>query len=205
MHPVTHPTQSRAQQRGVSLLESLVSLLVLALGVLGMLGIQLKSLTDNQSATNRILAARMADDLFERIKANPQGLNNNGLAAYDMQPSGSSWPNLSTPTPANNCMSSACTAQQQATYDLWRWQTGVVNSLPGGNGTTFTVAGTDTEQLGVMISWRLRDTDTAATTTQNSERDCWMRPDLDRDTCTAINGLPTCPANSLCLMAFGKP
>lgn len=201
LNQVAIETGVHHHQRGVSLLESLVALLVLALGVLGMLGVQLKSLADNQSATNRVLAARMADDLFERIKANPQGLSRgNGLADYDR---GSSWSAIAAPS--QNCLTNACSAQQQAAYDLWRWQTGVMNALPGGNATTFTVAGTDPEQLGVMVAWRLRNTDTASNTTQEDQRTCWLRPDLDPDSCSAINGLPTCPANSLCHVAYAKP
>lgn len=187
----TSPHLVPVKQRGVSLLESLVALLVLALGVLGLLGTQLKSLSDNRNATQRILATRMVDDLFERIKANPQGRN--GLANYDR---GSSWSAISTPT--QNCVTNACSPQDQATYDLWRWQTGVTNTLPGGNATTFIVAGTDPDQLGVMISWPLRNTDGSSTAAE-TERASWLNVNVD--------GGPTCPTNpaSICHVAYGKP
>jgi type IV pilus assembly protein PilV len=185
------------KQRGVSLLESLVALLVLALGVLGLLGTQLKSLSDNRNATQRILATRMADDLFERIKANSQGLKNlGGVRGLDFYNRNSSWTAIATP--AQNCVTNACNPQDQATYDLWRWHTGVTNTLPGGNATTFIVAGTDPDQLGVMISWPLRNTDGSSTAAE-TERASWLNVD--------VAGGPACPTNpaSICHVAYGKP
>ena len=183
------PSINLQRQSGFSLIESLVSLLILALGVLGMLGIQLKSLSDNQNATQRTLAIRLANDLFERTKANPGGIS--GIAKYSLN---SSWASVSTPPVA--CNTTACSADQQAAFDLWQWQYRVKNTLPGGNATAF-VSPSDPEQLGVMVAWRLRQTDAASTTTANSERASWLNVD--------VPGGPSCPADSICAVAYGKP
>lgn len=177
------------RERGISLIESLVSLLVLALGVLGMLGVQLKSMADNQSATQRVISARLADDLFERIKTNPNGVG--GLTAYSVN---SSWTTIAAPNPL--CDATACTPAQQAAYDLWAWQRNVRNTLPGGGATTF-ISPSDAEQLGVMISWRLRQTDTSTVAGADAARAAWLNVDV-------ANG-PTCPAGSVCLLAYAKP
>lgn len=194
----THSFRRRifySRQSGVSLLESLVALLVLALGVLGMLGVQLKSLSDNQSATQRAIAIRLAEDLFERIQANPQGLKDPGTGSgLDFYDRNSAWTAISTP--AQNCVTNPCSAQQQAAFDLWRWQTTVRETLPGGNATTF-ISPSDTEQLGVMVAWRLRQTDQSTTTTANDQRAAWLNVDV-------ANGA-ACPANSACMVAYGKP
>lgn len=183
------------RQQGVSLVESLVALLVLALGVLGMLGLQLKTLTDNQTATHRVVAVRLADDLFERIKANAGG--DSGLASYvPSVVTGSSWPTFTTPSTSQRCDANVCTSAQQAAFDLWTWQTQVRNTLPGGNASTF-VSPSDPRQLGVMLAWRLRNTDQTTNTTANAARATWLNVDV-------ANG-PACPADSICLVAYGKP
>lgn len=183
--------QKSNRQQGVSLLESLVALLVLALGVLGMLGVQLKALSDNQNASQRTVAIRLTNDLFERVKANSIGLT--GISSYSL---GSSWTALSAPTAAQRCDANPCTPAQQATFDLWTWQTLVRNTLPGGNATTF-ISPSDGEQLGVMVAWRLRNTDVSSTASANTERATWLNVDV-------TNG-PTCPADSICAVAYGKP
>jgi type IV pilus assembly protein PilV len=188
-----HQRPDGHRQAGVSLLESLVALLVLALGVLGMLGVQLKSLADNQSATHRAMAVRLAEDLFERIKANPQGLGSIDISAYSAN---GSWATLATPPASSQCIGSACSASQQATFDVWRWQRSVQQTLPGGNATTF-VSPSDPEQLGVMLAWRLRQTDQSTTGSANTERASWLNVD--------VPGGPACPADSVCHVAYGKP
>lgn len=188
----THPHgASCATQTGVSLLESLVALLVLALGVLGMLGVQLKTMSDNQNATHRVIAARLADDLFERIKANAGGVG--GIGAYSVN---SSWDEITAPPSNERCVANVCTAAQQAAFDMWTWQTRVLNTLPGGNGTTF-ISPSDTEQLGVMVSWRVRNTDQSNDADANTQRAAWLNVD--------VTGGPACPANSNCLVAYAKP
>ena len=52
-------------QRGVSLIESLVALVVLAFGVMGLLGLQLRTMVNNQNSNHMATAARLADGLFE--------------------------------------------------------------------------------------------------------------------------------------------
>lgn len=55
---------------GFSLLEVLVSVLILSFGLLGMAGLQLKSLQNSHSAYQRTLATVIAMDAGERLWAN---------------------------------------------------------------------------------------------------------------------------------------
>lgn len=187
----TRRAKHSQRERGVSLIESLVSLLVLALGILGMLGVQLKTMSDNQTATHRVIAARLAEDFFERIKANSAGTGS--VANYNLN---SSWTRVTARPLADLCTANACDAARLASYDLWAWQTNVINTLPGGNATTF-ISPSDPEQLGVMVAWRLRNTDQTGTTTTDTARAAWLNVD--------VTGGPTCPASSVCLVAYGKP
>lgn len=56
--------------RGFTLLEALIALLVLSFGLLGLAGLQLKTLQSSHSSYQRNLANIMASDAVERLWAN---------------------------------------------------------------------------------------------------------------------------------------
>lgn len=134
------PRRGPAGAGGFSLIEVLVSVLVLSVALLGMASLQLFGLRFQQSAYLRSQASMAAYDVLDRIRANPQGM---AAGSYD---------NIDTDTaPADpNCKRSAggCTPAQRAQTDAAEW-TLVVTTLPGGNGTV-TRAGND---FTVQIDW----------------------------------------------------
>ena len=71
--PLTRPHR----QEGVSLVEVLITVVILAVGLLGIAGLQLMSKRSNFEADQRTTASQLAQNLVERMRANP-----NGLAAY---------------------------------------------------------------------------------------------------------------------------
>ena len=138
------------QQRGVSLLESLVAIVVMALGILGILGVQMRTLADTQTSVRRAQAIRLIEDLSERIKSNPNALGS--TSGYT-----SAWAaSLGT---VKDCAittgfpSSSCNAAEIAAYDRDRWIRSVRANMPLGDANVF-VSPTDVRQLGVMLSWR---------------------------------------------------
>ena len=62
----------RRSQRGVSLIEALVSLVILAIGILGMLALQGASLRNNQSANERTIAVVASYSIIDAMRANRQ-------------------------------------------------------------------------------------------------------------------------------------
>ena len=139
-------------QRGVSLIESLVAIVVAALGILGILGVQMRTLTDTQTSVRRAQAIRLIEDLGERMKVNP-----NALADINVYTSGFS----NEPTPGN--CSSGCDHSQLAAYDLAIWKQTVKATLPLGQASIFLAPGetqdANRRQLGVIISWRENERD----------------------------------------------
>lgn len=153
--------QCHESQRGVSLIESLVAIAVMSLGILGILGIQMRTLTDTSTTLRRAQAIRLIEDLGERMKINPNGLAN--IDAY-----------VTTfgATPTVVSCATGCTNAQLAAYDLGVWKKAVRDNLPLGQATIFippaenAASGTPAgqrRQLGVMIAWRENERDTAST------------------------------------------
>jgi type IV pilus assembly protein PilV len=107
------------RQRGLSLLEVLVAIVILSLGLLGMAGLQAASLRTSQGSFYRAQAAQYADDMAERMRANLGEARGYGLALADT-------------TATTN---SICLATTQVCYrDRADWLARV-QSLPGGDGS----------------------------------------------------------------------
>jgi len=116
--------QSAKIQRGFTLLEVLIALLILSIGLLGLASLQTNGLRSNQMASMRTTATQLAYDIADRMRANPVGVDaqNYVIAVNDADPV----------IPAGgNCENSTCSASQMATYDLAQWR-GATRALPGG-------------------------------------------------------------------------
>ena len=157
---------ARRAQRGITLLESMISIVIVALGILGILGVQLRTLSDTQTAVRRAQAIRLIEDLSERIKLNPNALGTAVMANY-----AAGWG--AEPSNVTDCaLAAGCTAASQALYDIARWKRTVRSTMPLGDASVFLVAdetdANNRRQLGVMISWRenerVRAGDSAADT-----------------------------------------
>lgn len=151
------------RQYGFSLVEVLVAVVIIAIGLLGIAGIQALSLNNSSIARTRSLAAIEADGLASMLHANnaywasasvPAG----SVIAVTGSPGGSysgtaiSDANLNGQTA--NCSSSACNAVQMAAYDLKQWGLSVANVLPAGSGQVkcSVAAGTPVSCV-IGISW----------------------------------------------------
>lgn len=111
-----------SRQSGTTLVEVLVALLILAIGLLGMLGLQTTSLSNTQSAYLRTQATILSEEMVDRMRANAQGVDN---GAY----------NNASGTLSSSCMSTTgCSASAMASHDLAQWQSAVSAGLPSGAG-----------------------------------------------------------------------
>jgi type IV pilus assembly protein PilV len=101
--------------RGFSMVEAMVALLVLAVGMLGIAGLYVTSLRASSSALLRTQAVNLAADMADRIRANPTaGAAYAGAAAN------------------NGCVGGGadCTPAALAADDLFRWQQALAAALP---------------------------------------------------------------------------
>lgn len=115
--------------RGFTLVEVLVALLVLSIGLLGIAGLQLKSLHDNQDAYVRLQASILASDIIERMRANRAAAR---AGEYNI---------ALTDTPASGASLSE--------LDVKAWRDRLKLALPAGLGAV----SVDTDQVMVIIQW----------------------------------------------------
>lgn len=116
------PRAVRAQQSGFTLIEVLVSVLVLSIGLVGVAALQGVSLQNTQSAFMRSQATALAYDLADRMRANVIAAR---IGLYD--------PGTADTVPA--CKSTTgCTEQDMAKHDLAEWNAAIATYLPMGQG-----------------------------------------------------------------------
>ena len=124
---------------GFSLLEALITALVLAVGLLGMAGLQGTALTRNHSSYLRSQAVVTAYDMMDRMRANRvAALAGSYARAY------------TDSTPTQTC-ASACTGAQMAEADEREWVLYLANALPSGNGEISVDTATDIAT--VKVHW----------------------------------------------------
>ncbi|MFV2091203.1 MAG: type IV pilus modification protein PilV [Pseudomonadales bacterium] len=117
--------QIDSKQRGLSMIELLVAVLVLSIGVLGITALQMVSLQNNRGALFRAEAVQLAYDMMDRIRANPAG----GIPGQAYGGLG-----LTTAPPASaDCMANNCSETQMVLFDqaLWKCSLGGFNTDAG--------------------------------------------------------------------------
>lgn len=103
------------------MLEVLIALLVLAIGILAIIGLQLVSKAGNLDGGQQGFAAQAAYDLLERMRANSSQTSLKQYIDLSAPGLGSGRQGTSAPSPA--CSTSAtCTPLQLVRYDLWQWE-----------------------------------------------------------------------------------
>jgi len=132
-----------SMQRGFTLLEVMIALMIFSIGLLGLAGLQAGGLRSNNQAQLRTIAVIQAYDMADRIRANPRGVADGDYNAIDN----------SNPT-AGNCITNTCTATQMATYDYYEWETTNQRTLPSGHGTiTSALVGGVARLFTVTVMW----------------------------------------------------
>ena len=113
--------KSIKQQRGVSLVEVLVTLILISIGLLGTASLQILSKRSNFEAAQRTTAAHFANDLFQRMRSNREALVTylNADGAGDADPG---------TAPSKDCGSDAgsCNSIELANFDISDWEQQIV-------------------------------------------------------------------------------
>lgn len=138
--PTKNVIQTRMQNKkgsqGFSLLEVLIALFVLSIGLLGLAALQTTSYKFNHQSFLRTQATVQTYDIIDRIRSNSTG--NYALTATG-----------TAPTAPTDCLTSTCTANDMALFDLNQWVNFINVYLPQGQGAVSVT----TSRYVVTITW----------------------------------------------------
>ncbi|MGL4576958.1 MAG: type IV pilus modification protein PilV [Burkholderiaceae bacterium] len=140
--------KSATAGQGFSILESLVALVVLSIGVLGVASVQLSTLKLNQVSQQRSVATLAINNITDRMRSNLIGVRA-GNYAFNFD-----YLSVAANKPAAVNCTTSCTTAQIAQQHLNQWLTELDASLPEGRGVITGGANT-TFQIAVM--WREKD------------------------------------------------
>ena len=125
-------------QRGDTMIEVLVTIIIIAVGVLGAAALQVTTLKNLSSSHSASVAAILAEDFSERMRANGDVARDNNAYVHNAAPG--AFP---------DCAANACSMAQLATYDMGTWWQQLTTVLPSGRGEVTRNAGTNTFVLTV--------------------------------------------------------
>lgn len=147
------------QVGGFTLIEVLVSLVILSIGLLGIAKLMLFSSRSNDSAYLRSQATALAYEIVDNMRANRQEATSNltyntakGAVATTAAP------------PAALCVGAVqCTTSQQAVYDVYQWKLRLntasnpggptIGALPAGQGSVVTATVGSQTTVVVQVFW----------------------------------------------------
>jgi type IV pilus assembly protein PilV len=122
---------------GFTLLEFLVTLLIVSFALLGIAALIANSLKYNQSAGYRSEAVVLAGDIIDRMRANRAAAEGSNPSPYTLA--------IGTATPA-------CTVSSTiATCDLQIWRSELASSFPSGTGSV--ALDSATSKVTVVVQW----------------------------------------------------
>ena len=130
----------RRASAGFSLVEAMVSLIVISVGMIGIAALYGQGLSAGRTALSRTVAVNLAATMAENIRVNR-------LAQAAYAGAGAN----------NNCDPAAgggvdCTPAQMAAHDVFLWNADVAAQLPNGVGAVAFVAGTPPTYT-ITVTW----------------------------------------------------
>lgn len=122
------------RQKGFTLLEVLVTMVIMAIGLLGLAALMASSLRNNHSAYQRTQAAFLAYDIIDRMRVNRvMAVNTSASINY------------------NVAIGSASGSANLALADVNDWKTALASTLPTGDGSVAVVPATGATT--VIVQW----------------------------------------------------
>lgn len=144
-----------SKQSGLSLIESMVSLLIISVGLLGIAALQISSVKQNNSAYWHSQAVLAAHNMADRMRANQVVIDD--------------YLNIDTENSySQDCISQSCNTEQMRIADATDWSD-LVSLLPSGRGI---VRQPVANQLDIVVMWDDEGTGASGT-------NCGSDPDVD--------------------------
>lgn len=145
-------------QSGFSLIEVLITLIILAIGLMGLAGLQNRMLNAEFESYQRSQALMLAEDMVSRIRSNPAAARASNYSGNTVYGTG------------NTLWDDACDPANTTTFDLCSWSEALkgasvtlndveetqVGTMIGARGCIETVSGSATSEvvLRVTVAWQ---------------------------------------------------
>ena len=133
-------TKSRnGYQIGFSLVEVLITLIIMSIGMLGIAGLYVQGMQAGRTSIFRHHAVTIAGDVADRIRANPRA-----TVAYTRADGEN-----------HNCVlgNTDCSAAEMAAHDIFLWKAQAAETLPGGDVTIVLDNGVVPPSYSITVSW----------------------------------------------------
>ncbi|TNC97303.1 MAG: type IV pilus assembly protein PilV [Gallionellaceae bacterium] len=140
---------SKQRQDGFSMIEILITLVIIATALLGTAGLQLYAMKVGQSGQFRTQAVFLASDIAERIEANKLGAvaGNYVVAAASAASSA-----------GTDCSLNPCAPAVLAAWDISQWEGAITALLPQPNWVITQTASGNPSTYQIVINWTDRST-----------------------------------------------
>lgn len=135
----------RRRQAGITMIEVLVSLLILMTGLLGLIMLSTNAVQFTDQADQRSTATTLAYSMADWMRANVDG-RGGYVVAFEQ-----------TPALVADCADTACSAADLARFEVVGWKNMLADSLSGGDGAVTLAGG------GQVMTVQVRWTEGAAT------------------------------------------
>ncbi|OGQ56124.1 MAG: type IV pilus modification protein PilV [Deltaproteobacteria bacterium RIFCSPLOWO2_02_FULL_53_8] len=143
-------------EKGISLIEVLVSVVVLSIGMLGIAGLQAAVTKYQINIWSRTAISTLYSEISDRIRMNPNVAGSSfvtGVTEASLYVISDDWTTqqsaaLTTPSP--NCNYAACTNTERAAFDLIAWRQRVRAELPRG---TALISGDRLAGFNITLMW----------------------------------------------------
>lgn len=112
---------------GFSLIEVMVTIVIVSFGLLGLAGMMFSSLTAGQVSMSRSVAVNLSNEMADRIRANWKAVKAGAfddIAKTDYADQGTAC--------STTCMTGVCDPETQAVLDICLWKKQIGRQLPGG-------------------------------------------------------------------------
>ncbi len=133
--------QLKHHNAGFTMIEVLITMVILSVGLLGLAGMQANGLKSNHLAYMRSQATLLAYDMSDRMRANMAGVTAGNYNSLSGAPP--AYP------PTTNCDAVTCTPADMAIYDYANWDFELDDKLPKGEGKIAVASGIFT----ITVMW----------------------------------------------------
>jgi type IV pilus assembly protein PilV len=147
------PGNNLKAMTGATLIEVMIALIIMSIGLIGLASLQLTGVNANSGSDKRTQATIIANDLIERMRANPTGVSAGYYAGVNFGAIDCTQP------PPTNCESLSsgavgCSNQQMANFDAYVAWCNATSLLQSGSVSVTCTDSTGTAQACASVPYR---------------------------------------------------